>query len=218
MASEQLKVYRQLVTESPEADLVELARLAGFKRPELAVKRINEADAKAEQQALEREEEERQGVTPDRSLATRTLRTIARHGTATARVAAAKALIETTPAPLNGKSRVLVVFRGRETDGHQQLAADVDPRVLAAAIEQATTERETAQQGEVRDYAARFALDPEELSLAWELWCNTEARAAGLRVLMLQDPPPSAPQTPVSETVESIDPDPLVSDTSEAPG
>jgi hypothetical protein len=216
LQSERVRAYRQLCEENPSADPVEMARLAGLSRPETAVKRIKERDERKAARAAEEEEHRKRGLEPDRAKGLRTLRDIARTGkTPSSRVAAAKALIESTPQPFMGKDRILVVFRGRDSDAHQQLCADVDPMVLAAAIEEATTAREAAHQEQVRAYAERFQLDPEELSLAWELWENSEARAAGLRVLMLSDRP-VAPQTPVSGTAASIDPGLTDPTTSEA--
>lgn len=212
---EMTRIWRALCAEDPSADPVELARLAGFAHPEIAVKRIKTKDERMARRAAAEQEERKHGVEPDRQKALRTLRNIARTGkTPSSRVAAAKALIESTPTPFMGRDRVLVVFRGRETDQHQQLCCDVEPQVLAAAIEEATTARETAHQEQVRDYAQRFGIDPEELSLAWELWGHAEARQAGLRVLMLSDSR-VAPQTPVTGSAESIDPAPAVSSTSE---
>ena len=184
--NEKLRTFRDLVSENPHEDLVTLAKLAGYAQPKQAVDRIRSADAKAAQQEQEQEHDKKQGITPDRALATRALRNIAQHGTNSAKVQAAKVLLESTPAPIS-KDRVLVVFRGREPVEQQQLIADVDPTALAAAIEHVKQEREATHDAQIRDYAAKHALDEGELQLAWELWCHPEARAAGLRVLVLSD-------------------------------
>ena len=185
--TEKLRAFRILVSENPSGDLVELAEIAGYVNPRQFVERLKAADAKAAQAEVEAKEDKKQGLTPDRALATRALRTIAKHGTNSARVQAAKALLETEPKPLTANNQILVVFRGRESDTHQRLLADVDPTALAAAIEMVKAEREAAHDAQIRDYAAKFHLDYEEVSLAWELWCHPEARAAGLRVLVLSD-------------------------------
>jgi hypothetical protein len=95
--------------------------------------------------------------------------------------------LESEPKPPTGNGQILVVFRGAELDPRQQLIADVDPAALAAAIEHVKAERETAQEQQIRDHAHKYGIDPEEMSLAWELWQHQEARAAGLRVLVLSD-------------------------------
>jgi len=190
--NEKLRTFRDLVTENPNEDLVALAKLAGYVNAKQAVERIKAADAKAAQQELEAEADKKQGVTPDRALATRTLRMLAKHGNNSARVQAAKALLEAEPKPLTANSQILVVFRGVELDPRQELIADVDPAALAAAIEHVKAEREAAHEQQIQDHAHKYAIDPDEMQLAWELWQHQEARAAGLRVLVLSDATPPA--------------------------
>jgi len=187
--NEKLKAYRALCAESPNDDPVKLAALAGYANPKEAVERLRTAEARAQERAQQEAEDAAQGITPDRSKALRTLRTLANKtaAPASARVAAAKALLESEPKPLTSNNQILVCFRGRETDQHQRLLADVDPTALAAAIEHVKQEREAAHERQIRDYAAKHALDEGELQLAWELWQHQEARAAGLRILVLSD-------------------------------
>jgi hypothetical protein len=188
--TEKLRAFKILVSENPSGDLVELAQIAGYVNPRQFVERLKSAEARAAQEEKEEKEERRQGLTPDRAKALRALRRIATSGTDNAKVQAAKALLESEPKPLTANSQILVVFRGVELDPRQELIADVDPAALAAAIEHVKAEREAAHEQQIQDHAHKYAIDPDEMQLAWELWQHQEARAAGLRVLVLSDATP----------------------------
>lgn len=187
MSSAKLEAFRELIAASPNEDWEKLAKLAGYTDPKGAVERVKRADAKAEQKAIEEEEERRQGVTPDRALATRTLRTLARSGTDQSRVQAARALMEASPQPTSGRDQFLVVFRGRQSDQHQNLAADIDPELLAAAIAHVREQRELAHEEQLTAYAQKHAIDAEDMAMAWELFSDHGAKAAALRVYLQRE-------------------------------
>ncbi len=104
-------------------------------------------------------------------------------------MAAAKALLEQHPDTSGAAGeRVLVVFRGREGKG-QQLASDIEPEVLAAAIEQVQRQRAEAEERELAAFADESVLDREDMELAWQLYADPDARAAALRVYLMKQQP-----------------------------
>lgn len=177
-----------MLAESPNADPVKLCELAGYKNPAAAWKRIQANDAAAAQKAQEDETDKRSGQSSDAVLARVTLRKLAKSGPPTVRAGAAKALLESSPEPLDpSKDRCLVVFRGRSHDQGQMLQSNLDPKVLAAAIEIAVEQKEATEQAQLAEFSNRFSIDPDQMQMAWDLYSHQEARSAALRVYLLRE-------------------------------
>ncbi len=170
---EKAQEFERLLAEGVEP--LEAAKLAGYARPDKVV-------AKRERWAREDAAKPKPDES-DADLARRTLRNVARLATADApRVAAARELLASTPDTRAG-DQCLVVFRGREGKG-QYVSADIEPEVLAAAIEHVQAQRTAAEERELAEFAAERGLDVEEFELAWALFNDPDAKSAALRVFL----------------------------------
>ncbi|MEY4577447.1 MAG: hypothetical protein RL701_2150 [Pseudomonadota bacterium] len=133
--------FERLLSDGVEP--LEAARRAGYTRPARQL-------VKRDKWAAE------EGTKPvagesDANLAKRTLRNVARLATTDApRVQAAKALLEQRDVSDSSQSQTVVVLRGRDPAPNakgQWVSTDIDPSVLAAAIEHVRARREASDDG-----------------------------------------------------------------------
>lgn len=178
------QIYYELQAESPDRDPVDICRDAGFDKPASAWKMIQEHEIK-------RQNRKKPSPLSDRERAIQTLRVMTQSASHAQRVNAAKALADLSPdTTATDGSAVLVCFHGRTgNENTLSVQADVTAEELALAIDHIRAARSKSAESQLETYAIAEAIDPEQLALAWELYENSDARSAALRVLLMQSPP-----------------------------